>query len=397
MVAGKLSLWFDENEIEELAEERFKRVEAFGTLLGAGYRPDDISDYLRLRLPPHSDNGGRIPFNLQPVSDTTVQGREDHAKRSTRSSASSDRVDELLAGLDATLSRIGRESVADSRETPEVPARWKGLRAVLDRFVAEREKAAARKWSRFYGEQRARVLDRFDELAGSTTERERRDKPVDELAMGEDKLLETIFPKGDEDMLLKARIVPLITSHLQDGHAFVGAHDAPGAAPAGFSVEDPRVMEAIERRAIQASKVNDTTTGDLREIIRTGFAEGDTTAQLGERLAEYFKASVGEDKARPMTAAATQTTGIVNDGRMIAARSVGGLLKGWLHGGSREPRPAHLAAESQYQAEPIGLEEKFSVNGFAADAPGDAALPAGETCNCTCSVTFHRAGKQGGN
>jgi HK97 family phage portal protein len=394
MVAGKLSLWFDENEIEELAEERFKRVEAFSKLLGAGYRPDDMSDYLRLRLPPHTDNVGRVPFNLQPVSDSdaTGQGREAHVKRSTRSSAPSDRVDDLLAGLDATLSRMGRESVAAERDGgAEVPARWKGLRAVLDRFVAEREKAAARKWSRHFSEQRARVLDRFDELAGTSTERETRAVTLDEAGNEEASILARIFPRGDEDMNLKALIGPLVTRQLEDGFGFFAGQDAPGVPVPGFDTADPRVMEAIDRRVIQASKVNATTESDLREIIRAGFAEGDTTAQLGMRIADYYRDQVGEDKARPMTAAATQTTGIVNDGRMIAARSVGGLRKGWLHGGSREPRPAHLEAQARYQAAPIGLEEKFTINGFAADAPGDASLPIGEVANCTCMVTFHRA------
>jgi hypothetical protein len=149
-------------------------------------------------------------------------------------------------------------------------------------------------------------------------------------------------------------------------------------------------MAAIERRVIQASKINETTEEDLRGVLRTAFAEGDTTVQLGERIAEYYRAHVGETSARPMTAARTQTTGIVNDGRMLAARQAGGLLKGWLHGGSRDPREAHLAAQSKYQTAPIALDAKFVVNGHSTDAPGSTELPIGEVANCTCMVTFHR-------
>jgi hypothetical protein len=73
---------------------------------------------------------------------------------------------------------------------------------------------------------------------------------------------------------------------------------------------------------------------------------------------------------------------------MIAAREVGGLKKGWLHGGSKEAREAHLAAQARYLANPLDLDDKFEVNGFECDAPGDSDLPPDEVCNCSCMVTF---------
>jgi hypothetical protein len=79
---------------------------------------------------------------------------------------------------------------------------------------------------------------------------------------------------------------------------------------------------------------------------------------------------------------------------MAAARAAGGLLKGWLHGGSSEPRPAHLAAQDRYMAEPIELDEMFSVNGHEADAPGSTELPVEETANCTCCVVFVKKGEK---
>jgi hypothetical protein len=91
-----------------------------------------------------------------------------------------------------------------------------------------------------------------------------------------------------------------------------------------------------------------------------------------------------------MTAARTQTAGIVNEGRMIAAREVGGLKKAWLHGNPAEARDAHMAAQARYAATPIGLDQKFVVNGHECDAPGDPALPVSESANCTCMVKFVR-------
>jgi hypothetical protein len=97
---------------------------------------------------------------------------------------------------------------------------------------------------------------------------------------------------------------------------------------------------------------------------------------------------VGDKQARPMTAARTQTTGIVNDGRMLAAREVGGLRKGWLHGAPEEARSAHLDAQARYTKSPIPLEDKFEVNGHKCDAPGSTELPVEEVANCTCTVFF---------
>jgi hypothetical protein len=72
----------------------------------------------------------------------------------------------------------------------------------------------------------------------------------------------------------------------------------------------------------------------------------------------------------------------------MAAREVGGLKKGWLHGGSKEPRPEHLAAQAKYLVNPIGLDEKFEVGGASMDSPGDADAPIEQIANCTCMMTL---------
>ena len=81
---------------------------------------------------------------------------------------------------------------------------------------------------------------------------------------------------------------------------------------------------------------------------------------------------------------------------MIAANEAGGLLKGWLHGGSAEPRPGHVRADQLYMAAPIPLNQKFEFQGgdgelYTCDQPGDSSLPASEVCNCSCMVTFVKA------
>ena len=84
---------------------------------------------------------------------------------------------------------------------------------------------------------------------------------------------------------------------------------------------------------------------ELARAVYYRFADGDSTADIGDRIAQYYADNcIGEESVRAQTAAMTQTTGLVNDGRMLAARDVGGLKKFWIHGNPKEPRESHLAA-----------------------------------------------------
>jgi len=363
-----LDLYFDVGQIPELAEQRNERIEKMADLCKLGYRPDDANDYLGLGLPPHPTNAGTLPFNLQPVGDVAGGGER------ARSSAVEirgriERGDRIGGLLDRLEERIERD----------LNAKQKSVRKAFEAYIAPREKAAARKWSRFFMEQRKRVLERLKE-EGDRAEAD----PAAKV------LFEAVFPRGDENAALIALLSPLWSQHIEDGVAYFDGNEIPGDGISGMTSEDPRFQQALEQRRIQGAKVNDTTEKALREIMEQAVADGASVGDLADRFAEYYKdQAVGEKAARPLTAARTQTAGIVNDGRMLAAREVGGLRKGWLQGSSEEPRPAHAAATSKYQANPIGLDESFEINGHAMDAPGDASAPASETANCTCMVTFH--------
>jgi hypothetical protein len=209
----------------------------------------------------------------------------------------------------------------------------------------------------------------------------------------EERLLGAIFPRAEENAQLVARLRPLWSEHLRDGWNFFNSETGLPETSNPFQIDDPRIAEAIRRRQIQGAEINGTTEADLRAIIRTSFEDGLSSAEMGDRMAEYYANNcVGETSARPMTAARTQTAGIVNDGRLAAAMEVGGLLKGWGHGNPNEPREAHIAAAEKYDAHPIPLDEPFIVNGVEIMSPGAADAPIGEIANCTCFLTFHKAG-----
>lgn len=393
-----LSIWFDEHEIEELMEERLKKIDILGKLLDRGWRPDDVSDYLGLKLPPHPTNVATLPFSVQPLADLTAPQEPPPAREAD---AGPLRLDALLGELSSAVDAVavaerGRDQEAEARER-ETSGRQRRLRKAFDAYCAKLQKPAARKWSRFFMEQRARVNDRMQEVAASTRQREE-DPDINELDLSPDALLRALFPRNHEDEMLAARLSPLWTQLIRDGVSFFATTDMPGTPLESLQISDQRVLEAVASRQIQGQGVNETTEGHLRDILKSAFEEGDTIPQLSQRIDDYLKQAVGETSARPVVAARTQVAGLVNDGRMIAARGAGKLLKGWLHGAPEEARANHLDAQARYTAHPIGLDEKFILMGeggqsYSCDAPGSTELPVGEVANCTCMVEFHPAGR----
>lgn len=363
-----VQIWFNEAAIPALARARMAKfddmVKACNTL---GYRPDDMNDFMDMGLPPHPDNLPRMPFSLQVIGEAATEPLEQKDAKSTKIAEEDPSV--------AALERI--EKVLLARAEKPGGSKQKARQA----FLAPRMKAAAKRWSRFFMEQRDRVLARCEKVKISRAEAIlSRDEKGD--------VLHVIFPRDDEDMALVARIRPVLVEHANDGAKLLSTEVG---LPNAMTVEtNPAMFEAVEKRTLKAKIVNDTTEEKLRDIIRDAFETGETTAGLADRIASYYRENAtGEDSFRATTAANTQTSGVVNDGMLIEAREVGGLKKYWIHGNPDEPRPGHIAAEATYsEGNAIGLDEKFVVDGEEMDAPGDDAASAANVCNCTCTLGF---------
>lgn len=348
-----VNIWFNESAIPALARHRAGRIDAAVKLATTlGYRPDEVSEWLNLGLPPHPDNIGRVPFALSTIPQAEPPNVEPAGAGAARLEA------------DALLDRI--EALARAESTRRV-----GKRAAFEQHLGKLERQAAERWSRFFLEQRGRVLQRAQK-SGLTR------------AAGEE-WQSAIFPRAEEDMHLVARLSPLWAEQVVRGAAMTEEEiGVPLANP--FTVADPRVKAIVEKRTIQGYRVNDTTEDALRGFLRE-WAEGNLSqGELIDSIAGYYRENcIGADKVRPDTAARTQTAGIVNEGRLAAAEEVGGLLKYWIHGDSQVPRETHLAAAQNYgEASAIRLDAKFVVGGEEMDAPGDSEATIGNVANCSC-------------
>jgi HK97 family phage portal protein len=392
---AKEVIWYNPAAIPALARQRLSKLDSHVKAVGVGYKPDEINKYLDLGLPDHADNKARVAFSLQTIGEGEEQKPELNAKGAKAAEekiAKEETARSTQHPALAILNRIETLARADgeSHGSP-IPEKWRGLRQAFDGYVKPLEKQAATRWSRFFIEQRGRVLARISthgaslhlpeaSRAGDLPPLRRADQPD---------VLHLLLPRRDEDKALAVRIAPMLSEHLKAGGEFFSKEVGRDVSRPFEIAQDPAFEAAIERRQVQALRVNDTTEDDIRRIWRAAYDSGDTLSQFADRIAAYYKDQcVGEETVRPMTAAATMTTGLVNEGRMIAAREAGGLKKAWLHSASGpDDREEHVAAMSRY-ADGIPLDAEFEINGHRCDAPGDPRLPAGEVCNCHCMVVF---------
>lgn len=124
--------------------------------------------------------------------------------------------------------------------------------------------------------------------------------------------------------------------------------------------------------------VNDNTLLKIRTALAFAQEEGLNPFQTQK----YLKDIVGSP-ARALAIARTEATRANSMGKLRSAedweRETGtDLWKLWVHGGSREARPEHLALASN---PPIRKHERFPIGG-GMDAPGDIAGGAAQTINC---------------
>lgn len=148
-----------------------------------------------------------------------------------------------------------------------------------------------------------------------------------------------------------------------------------------FDVLDPRVTRFVERRAQRfAQQVNRTTWSRLRDSLNRGIANGESIAELAERVS-----TVMEDRIRSSaeTIARTETISAFNAGTAEAWQQSGVVSKkGWLATLDPRTREAHAEAHGQV----VGLDEPFIVGGEALMYPGDSSGSPDNIINCRCTM-----------
>lgn len=132
------------------------------------------------------------------------------------------------------------------------------------------------------------------------------------------------------------------------------------------------------------TRVNENTRTIIQSILAEAIEQGLNPFQTRRLIQEQ----VGGNRARALAIARTESTranamGKERSAEDWAMESGLEMWKIWVHGGSREPRPEHLAI----QGKPIRKRDPFPLGG-GMSKPGDPQGGPEQTINCSCTVVY---------
>lgn len=132
--------------------------------------------------------------------------------------------------------------------------------------------------------------------------------------------------------------------------------------------------------------ITETVLKDLRRVLTAGIEEGLGMDALARRLADEWPDVTA---ARALRIVRTEVIAASNWGAQKGAERTAEefgleLEREWLATSDGRVRDEHADADGQRR----GMAEPFSVGGYAADYPGDPALPASQRVNCRCALAF---------
>jgi len=132
-----------------------------------------------------------------------------------------------------------------------------------------------------------------------------------------------------------------------------------------------------------AEQVNETTWNQLREGIADAINSGKTIPEIEELVQQVMGDRI---RSSAETIARTETIGALNGGSLLGAKQSGvDSKKTWIAALDQRTRDSHIDAHTQYQQNPIPLDDDFMVGGGGGQAPGQIGLPE-EDINCRCAI-----------
>lgn len=138
-----------------------------------------------------------------------------------------------------------------------------------------------------------------------------------------------------------------------------------------------------------AKDINDTTKKKLRKVLSESVSDGDDLRTRVKKLIEASDGMFEEDKKwRAELIARTESCTTINAGSTVLYQSEGIEQKGWVSVQDDRTRDAHLIMDGVV----VPMGEKFEVpstsqtDGAWMEYPGDPTAPAGQTCNCRCTI-----------
>ena len=132
--------------------------------------------------------------------------------------------------------------------------------------------------------------------------------------------------------------------------------------------------------------VIDTTRNDLTKVFDRGITQGLSIREMSSQIMSTMGADYS--RMRATRVARTEMTDAMNFGHTEGIKQLNKdvpeieMGKEWLSVFAGTSRSAHMANDGVT----VPVEGSFTLNGVSCNHPGDQSLPAGDRCNCMCTI-----------
>lgn len=414
---------FNRRAIPALRGNRKELLEEFTRLQESGYTQREASEYLDLDLPPTEISDLRfIRQGLQPVDavlamaegqDEEVPDPMDDAEEmpampeDEKPAAPEEEaaplphliVGENIKALEAErgpLSEVEKVKIVRlvrgflRARGPKAERYWS---RVVRRTMIPAEPKFARRTRRYFMELRAEQLRRVKKLtlepkrflllrerllAAAPADLDALLRVFDEAesewaadSKDRDTIEQVLFPRDKWDSRMKAVHHPVyvdVVSNAMD-QAFVEL-----GGNWSFDIADTKVVDVIAAREDILVKANGTIRRLLAREIEEGVKNGETIAQIQDRIKARFNSFSG---ARALTIARTEVAGATNSARHETFKGEGVEEHQWITARDEAVRESHREIDGTT----VRIGAPFP-NGLK--YPGEVGAPAGEVINCRC-------------
>jgi len=147
-----------------------------------------------------------------------------------------------------------------------------------------------------------------------------------------------------------------------------------------FNPRIDRITDFIEKYGAELIKdINETTREELKKELMEGIENGESIAQLSDRVSKVFKHA---KEYRAERIARTETIRAANFGAYAGYKQGNVEQKRWLATMDERVRDAHADADMQVR----DIDDYFDVGGEKLMYPGDFNGSAGNVINCRCTI-----------
>ena len=323
---------FDFGALQELGRDEETKMTLSKQYLELGYTTNETNNLLDLGMEEITDGEGDIryaPNDLTPIAELMLEPEDTPAP----------------SGGDASISTLFTASSMTKKQNNYVKS--------FDRVQRKHEKKFKSKVGGIFSKQRGKVLAILNSDSSDN---------VDIILK-----LSAIRTYLSEDKdNVKAKLTPLYEQTTVDA-------DALAIGTLNSSVEPMISKEVVDSMANRITGINDTTYNDIKNTVMKGANEGETMAQISDRIRKVFKTS----KKRATIIAQTETMAAVNETTYNRYKKENVQKKIWLGTNDAVIRPSHAAVNGEI----VGINEMFSIG---MSAPGDSRGGAAEVVNCRC-------------